>query len=138
MLQTRITEQYELEAPVVSAGMAFIAMPDLVSAGCNAGGMGVLGAPLMTPDRLQADIREIRAATHHPFGTDIIPRFATAEHIEVCAVEKVAVVVFFWDEPPREWLSRLRDAGCCIWVQVGGVEEGEAALRASTDALIAQ
>jgi enoyl-[acyl-carrier protein] reductase II len=72
------------------------------------------------------------------FGIDIIPRFATVEHIEICAAERVGVVVFFWDEPAREWLSCLRDAGCRIWVQVGSVEEGEAALRAGADALIAQ
>jgi enoyl-[acyl-carrier protein] reductase II len=92
----------------------------------------------MPPDRLRQAIREIRTATQHPFGIDFIPRFATAEHIDVCAAEKVAVVVFFWDEPSPEWLSRLRDAGCRIWVQVGSVEEGEAALRAGADALIAQ
>jgi NAD(P)H-dependent flavin oxidoreductase YrpB (nitropropane dioxygenase family) len=53
-------------------------------------------------------------------------------------MEKVSVAVFFWDEPAREWLSRLREAECRIWVQVGSVEEAEAALRAGADALIAQ
>jgi hypothetical protein len=32
MIRTRITAQYALEAPVISAGIAFIAMPDPVSA----------------------------------------------------------------------------------------------------------
>jgi len=138
MLKTRITEQYGLAAPVIAAGMAFIAMPNFVSAVSNAGGMGVLGTSLMSPDQLRAAIQEIRAATGSPFGIDIIPRFSTAGHIEVCATEKVSVAVFFWDEPAREWLLRLRETECRIWVQVGSVKEAEAALRAGADALIAQ
>src|SRR5262245_11260894 len=112
MIRTRITEQYALKAPVISAGMAFIAMPDLVSAVSRAGGMGVLGTSLMSADQLRTAIREIRAATRHPFAVDIIPRFATAERVDVCASEKVAVAVFFWDEPPRECCHAcaMRDA----------------------------
>jgi NAD(P)H-dependent flavin oxidoreductase YrpB (nitropropane dioxygenase family) len=40
---TKITEEYNLRVPFVSAGIAFIAMPVLVSAVSNAGGLGVLG-----------------------------------------------------------------------------------------------
>jgi len=57
MMKTRITEQYGLAAPVIAAGMAFIAMPNFVSAVSNAGGMGVLGTSLMSPDQLRAAIR---------------------------------------------------------------------------------
>src|SRR5262245_36404440 len=37
--------------------------------------------------------------------------------------KKVPVVVFFWDDPPDDWLSRLRAAGSHIWFQVGSVAE---------------
>ena len=48
-------------------------------------------------------------------GVNIIARFSGIEHIEVCVAEKVPVVTFFWDDPPDEWLSRLRAVGIHIW-----------------------
>jgi enoyl-[acyl-carrier protein] reductase II len=138
MLKTRITERYGLKVPFINAGMAFIATPPLVRAVCAAGGMGVLGAAAMPPDVLQASIREIKAANPASYGVNIIPRFAGSEHIEVCFAEKVPVVVFFWDFPPDEWLTRLRAAGSDIWFQVGSVGEAKAACRRGAQALIVQ
>jgi NAD(P)H-dependent flavin oxidoreductase YrpB (nitropropane dioxygenase family) len=52
--------------------------------------------------------------------------------------EKVPVVVFFWDDPPDEWLSRPRAADSHIWFQVGSVVEARAARRRDPQALIVQ
>jgi NAD(P)H-dependent flavin oxidoreductase YrpB (nitropropane dioxygenase family) len=72
------------------------------------------------------------------YGVNIIARFSGIEHIEVCVTERVPVVVFFWDDPPDEWLSRLRAAGSRIWFQVGSVDEAKAALRRGVRALVVQ
>ena len=114
MLKTRITKQYGLKVPFINAGMAFIATAPLARAVCNAGGMGMLGMAAMPPGVLQAAIRDIKAVEPACFGVDIIARFSGIEHIEVCVTEKVPVVVFFWDDAPDEWLSRLRAAGSHI------------------------
>jgi enoyl-[acyl-carrier protein] reductase II len=50
----------------------------------------------------------------------------------------VPVVVFFWDDPPADWLSRLRASGCHIWFQVGSTAEARAAHRCGAQALIVQ
>jgi enoyl-[acyl-carrier protein] reductase II len=138
MWKTRINERYGLKVPLINAGMAFIATAPLARAVCNAGGMGILGIAGMPPDVLQAAIRDIKAVDPACFGVDIIPRFSGIEHIEVCVAEKVPVVVFFWDDVPDDWLSRLRAAGSHIWFQVGSVDEAEAALRRGAQALVAQ
>ena len=138
MLRTRITEQYGLKVPFINAGMAFIAMAPLVRAVCKAGGMGMLGTPAMPPDVLQAAIRDIKAVDPACYGVDIIPRFSGIEHIEVCVTEKVPVIVFFWDDAPDEWLSRLRAAGSHIWFQVGSVDEAKAAVRRGGQGLVVQ
>jgi hypothetical protein len=129
MLKTRITERYGLKVPFINAGMAFIATAPLVRAVCKAGGMGMLGAAATPPDVLQAALRDIKAAGPACFGVDIIARFSVIEHIEVCVTEKAPVVAFFWDDPPDEWLWRLRAAGSHIWFQVGSVDEAKAALQ---------
>ena len=138
MLKTRITEQYGLRVPFINAGMAFIATAPLARAVCEAGGMGMLGAAAMPPDVLQEAIRGVKAINPARFGVDIIGRFSGIEHIEVCVAEKVPVVVFFWDDVPDEWLSRLRAAGSHIWFQVGSVDEAKAALRYGAQGLVVQ
>src|SRR6201987_31926 len=138
MLKTRITERYELKVPFINAGMAFIATAPLVVSVCSGGGMGMLGAAAMPPDVLQAAIRDIKAIDPVSYGVNIIARFSGIEHIEVCVTEKVPVVVFFWDDPPDEWLSRLRAAGSHIWFQVGSVDEAKAALRRGAQGLVVQ
>jgi enoyl-[acyl-carrier protein] reductase II len=138
MLRTKITEDYGLAHPFVSAGMAFVATVPLVRAVCAAGGMGVLGATAMPPDQMRTAVREVRNTGATAFGVNIIPRFNTVDHIEICVQERVPVVVFFWDEAPAEWTARLRAGGCRVWVQAGSVEEAVAAVNSGADALIVQ
>jgi enoyl-[acyl-carrier protein] reductase II len=138
VLKTRITEQYGLRVPLINAGMAFIATAPLAQAVCKAGGLGMLGISAMPPDVLQEAIRHIKAVDPACFGVDIIPRFSGVEHIEICVMEKVPIVVFFWDDVPDEWLSRLRAAGSHVWFQVGSVDEAKAALWRGAQALVVQ
>jgi NAD(P)H-dependent flavin oxidoreductase YrpB (nitropropane dioxygenase family) len=138
MLKTRITERYGLKVPFVNAGMAFIATAPLARAVCEAGGMGTLGIAAMPVDVLRAAIRDIKAVEPACFGVDIIARFSGIEHIEVCIAEKVPVVVFFWDDAPDEWLSRLREAGSHVWFQVGSIDEAKAAVRRGAQGLVVQ
>ena len=56
----------------------------------------------------------------------------------MCIAERVPVVVFFWDDPPDEWLSSLRAAGSHIWFQVGSADEARSALRRRVRALVVQ
>jgi enoyl-[acyl-carrier protein] reductase II len=137
-LKTRITEQYGLRVPFINAGMAFVATAPLVRAVCLAGGMGMLGSAAMPPDVLQAAIRDVKAVKPACYGISIIARFCGIEHIEVCIAEKVPVVVFFWDDPPQDWLSRLRAGGSHIWFQVGNVAEAKAARQRGAQALVVQ
>lgn len=138
MLKTKLTEAYQLTHPFISAGMAFVATVPLVRAVCAAGGMGILGATAMPPDQLRNAIRELRTTGATAFGLDIIPRFNTQDHIDICVEEKVPVVAFFWDAPPSDWIAHLRAAGCRVWIQVGSVDEATAAVNSGADALIVQ
>src|SRR6202021_3333923 len=99
------------------------------------GKLRVSRIPLCGP---QAALSEIKAAGPAGFGVNFIARFAGIEHIEVCVTEKAPVVVFFWDDAPDEWLSRLRAAGSHIWFQVGSVDEAKAAVGRGADARVVQ
>ena len=138
MLRTRLTEQYGLDVPFVCAGMGFVGMPPLVAAVSNAGGMGTLGASPLPPDALRAMIGAVRSMTSQPFGVNFITRFTEDAHIDVCLEERVPVVSFHWDDPPEAFITRLRDGGVKVWMQVGSVRIARDVVRLGIDAVIAQ
>jgi NAD(P)H-dependent flavin oxidoreductase YrpB (nitropropane dioxygenase family) len=131
-------EEYGLRVPVVSAGMAFVARAPLAAAVSGAGALGTLGATGMPVELLEAEIGEIRSRTDAPFAVNLIGRFATDEHVAMCAQLSVPVVTFFWDPPAAGWLETLKAAGARIWIQVGSPQQAVDAVAAGADAVIAQ
>ncbi len=71
-LHTRICELFEIEYPIVLAGMGGASTPELAAAVSNAGGLGVLGAAACGPNRLREWIRRTRQLTTRPFGVDTL------------------------------------------------------------------
>jgi nitronate monooxygenase len=64
--------------------------PELVAAVSNAGGLGILGAPYLSPEQLRAAIAGIRALTGRPFGVNLFagghPRSAAADPAPMLAL----------------------------------------------------
>lgn len=57
--------------PIVQSGMGGVAGPELAAAVSNAGGLGVMAALRLTPDRVRAGIADMRSRTGRPFGVNI-------------------------------------------------------------------
>ncbi len=112
MLKTKLTEDYGLDFPFVSAGMGFVALPALVAAVSNVGGLGLLGVSPAPAAGMQAMIQATRSMTSRLFGVDLIIAdtafgpSTTDEHIEVCINEGIKVVVFFWNFPSKQWIDK--------------------------------
>ncbi|WP_437807268.1 NAD(P)H-dependent flavin oxidoreductase [Sorangium sp. So ce1078] len=143
-LATRLTVDYGVRFPLVSAGMAFVSLPPLVAAVSNAGGIGVLGAATEPPAVVEARIRATKALTPGLFGVDFIVAtgpmgaFVTQDHIDVCIAEAVRLVIFHWNAPDAGWVDALHAAGAKVWVQVGSVAAARAAVAVGADGIIAQ
>src|SRR5579885_2377227 len=61
-----------VELPIVQAPMGGgPSTPELVAAVSNAGGLGSLGAPYLTPQQILDDIRRVRALTDRPFAVNL-------------------------------------------------------------------
>lgn len=133
-----------LKFPFVSAGMGFLALPELTAAVSNAGGLGLLGVAPHPPPSMRELISRTKALTRRPFGVDLIVETTAfgpstvAEHIDVCIEERIPVVVFFWNLPPAEWIDRLHDAGSKVWMTVKSVQHARESAAAGADVLIAQ
>lgn len=71
-LRTRITELFDIEAPIVMGGLTFFGRAELASAVSNGGGLGMLTALTAgSPDDLSAEIARCREMTDKPFGVNL-------------------------------------------------------------------
>ncbi len=143
-LSTRLTREYGVRFPFVSAGMGFVSYPPLVTAVSNAGGIGVLGNAIEPAPSTQQLIRMIAAGTTRLFGVDLLHDTTafgpatTDEHIDVCVGERVRLVIFHFNVPPRHWVDRLHAGGCRVWMQAASVEQAVEAAQVGVDAIVAQ
>jgi NAD(P)H-dependent flavin oxidoreductase YrpB (nitropropane dioxygenase family) len=71
-LRTSFCDLLDIEYPIVLAGMGGAASPELVAAVSNAGGLGILGAATLQPDKLAEWITRTRELTSAPFGVDTL------------------------------------------------------------------
>jgi len=72
MFRTAICDLFEIEYPILLAGMGSASTPELAAAVSNAGGLGVIGCAGAGPKQLREWIQCTRALTDKPFGVDTL------------------------------------------------------------------
>jgi nitronate monooxygenase len=71
-MSNAFAQRLQIDVPILLAPMAGeAAKAPLVAAVSNAGGLGVLGAGYLSPEKLLATIAEIRSLTSRPFGVNL-------------------------------------------------------------------
>jgi nitronate monooxygenase len=70
-LRTPLCGLLGIEYPILQAGMAGAAGPELVAAVSNAGALGILPGLNLPPDQLRVQIQKIRTLTDKPFGVNL-------------------------------------------------------------------
>ncbi|CAB3711557.1 hypothetical protein LMG24076_04026 [Trinickia soli] len=137
-----LTRLCGVKYPILLAGMAAISGPRLVAAVSNAGGMGTLGGLRLPPAMLRQWIRETRELTDQPFGVNLVPSFGGPDvfeaQVQVVLREKVHALSLFYAEDYPDVITRAKDAGMVVMVQVGSVALARLALERGADIVIAQ
>lgn len=100
MIKTKMTEMFGIKHPIMLAGMNWITEPNLVSAVCNAGGLGILAIARCNPKETKDNIRQIKDSTDKPFGINqILVGPAAKENIAVAIEEKVPIINYSLGKP---------------------------------------
>jgi nitronate monooxygenase len=72
VIQTKITEMFGVETPIVMGGMTGVGYGDLVAAVANAGALGFITAHMFqSAEELEAEIEKTRSLTDKPFGVNL-------------------------------------------------------------------
>jgi nitronate monooxygenase len=70
--RTSLCDLLGIEYPIVQAGMGGVAGPQLAAAVSAAGGLGIVGSTMTSPEDVRKAIREVRALTDRPFGVNLL------------------------------------------------------------------
>lgn len=115
-MQTRITELFNIQHPIIQGGMHYVGYAELASAVSNAGGLGIITALTQpTPADLAKEIARCHDMTDKPFGVNLtfLPAFTAPpypEYIDAIIAGGVRIVETA-GRNPQEHLPRLQAAG---------------------------
>jgi len=135
---TRISSLFNIQYPIVQAGMIWCSGWRLASAVSNAGGLGLIGAGSMSPEILEEHIKKCKAATQNSFGVNVPLLYLHAEdHLKMIIREGVKIV-FTSAGNPAKWTSFLKDQGITVVHVIANVKSALKCEEAGVDAIVAE
>lgn len=138
MKENRVCQLFNIEKPIIQAGMIWCSGWELASAVSEAGGLGLIGAGSMYPEVLRQHIRKCKAATTRPFGVNVPLLYPDIEqHMQVILDEGVKIV-FTSAGNPKTWTARLKEAGITVVHVVSNVKFALKCAEAGVDAVVAE
>ncbi|HQX72796.1 MAG TPA: nitronate monooxygenase [Chitinophagaceae bacterium] len=134
----RITQLFNIDFPIIQAGMIWASGWRLASAVSNAGGLGIIGAGSMYPEVLKEHIQKCKTATNRPFGVNLPLLYPDIDkHIQIIIEEEVKIV-FTSAGNPKTWTSLLKEKGITVVHVVSSSKFAKKAEDAGCDAVVAE
>jgi len=114
-MQTKITELFGIEHPIIQGGMHYVGFAELAAAVSNAGGLGIItGLTQRTPEALAAEISRCRGMTTKPFGVNLtfLPTVNAPDYPGYirAIIEGGVKVVETAGNNPQKWIAALHEA----------------------------
>ena len=138
MNKNKICELFNIEKPIIQAGMIWCSGWELASAVSNAGGLGLIGSGSMYPDILREHIKKCKQATNKPFGVNIPLLYPNIEeHIKII-IEEGVKIVFTSAGNPKIWTNHLKLHGIIVVHVVSALKFALKCVDAGVDAIVAE
>lgn len=137
-MPNKITQLFQIEYPIIQAGMIWNSGWRLASAVSNAGGLGLLGAGSMYPEVLREHIQKCNKATQKPFGVNVPMLYPNLEEIIQIIIEEGVKIVFTSAGNPKTYTQPLKDHGITVVHVVSSVKFALKSEEAGVDAVVAE
>ena len=138
VFSNQITELFQIEKPIIQAGMVWTSGWRLASAVSNAGGLGIIGSGSMYPEVLKDHIIKCKAATNKPFAVNIPLLYPDIDkHINTIIEQKVPIV-FSSAGNPKTFTSILKAEGIKVVHVVSSSKFAQKAEDGGCDAVVAE
>lgn len=137
-MKNRITDLFQIQYPIIQAGMIWCSGWELASAVSNAGGLGIIGAGSMYPAILKEQIQKCKQATTKPFAVNLPLLYPDIDqHIKTIIAEKVPIV-FTSAGNPKIWTPILQAEGIKVVHVVSSAKFAQKSEAAGVDAVVAE
>lgn len=137
-MSNRITTLFNIQYPVIQAGMIWCSGWKLASAVSNAGGLGIIGAGSMYPEVLRTHIRKCKNATLKPFAVNVPLLYPNVEEIMNIIVEEGVKIVFSSAGNPVSWTGFLKEKGITVVHVIANTKFALKAEACGVDAVVAE
>ncbi len=140
MLQTRFTQMFGVQHPIVQGGMQWVGRAQLVSAVANAGALGFITALTQpTPEELTKEIARCRDLTDKPFGVNltILPALKPPPYAEYrqAIIDSGVKIVETAGYNPQEHIAEFKKHGVKIIHKCTAVRHAIKAEKIGADAI---
>lgn len=136
--QNRITQLFNIQYPIIQAGMIWHSGWRLASAVSNCGGLGLIGAGSMYPDILRENIQKCKMATDKPFGVNVPMLYPNLEEIIQIILEEGVKIVFTSAGNPKTYTETLQKEGLTVAHVVSSTKFAVKCEEAGVDAVVAE
>ena len=134
----RIKDLFDIEFPIIQAGMVWCSGWKLASAVSNAGGLGLIGSGSMHPDTLEEHIVKCRRATAKPFGVNVPLLYPEIDKIMEIIVGNNVKIVFTSAGNPATWTPYLKEHGIKVAHVVSSKKFALKSQEAGVEAVVAE
>jgi enoyl-[acyl-carrier protein] reductase II len=137
MLRTPLCDLLGITYPIIQAAIGPWSSVELSAAVSNAGGLGSLGTALLSAEKLQSQIVQMRALTDRPFAVNHTARPFNEELFAITLKARPPIISFALGDP-GDLVARAHDAGILFIQQVHSARQAREAAMRGVDAIIAQ
>ncbi len=138
MMANKIVSLFNIQYPIIQAGMIWCSGWKLASAVSNAGGLGIIGSGSMYPEVLEEHLVKCKNATNKPFAVNLPMLYPNIDqHIELIIKHKVPIV-FTSAGNPKTYTALLKSHGITVVHVVSSLKFAKKAEEAGVDALVAE
>ncbi|MCO5260327.1 MAG: nitronate monooxygenase [Crocinitomicaceae bacterium] len=137
-MKNRISTLFNIDYPIIQAGMIWCSGWKLASAVSNAGGLGIIGSGSMYPEVLEEHIQKIKKATTKPYAVNLPMLYPNIDkHIETIIKYEVPIV-FTSAGNPKTWTPLLKEHGIKVVHVVSSLKFALKSQEAGVDAVVAE
>ena len=137
-MENRITSLFNIQYPLIQAGMIWCSGWRLAAAVSNKGGLGIIGSGSMYPEVLEEHIQKCKTATDKPFAVNLPMLYPDIDKHIANIIKYKVPIVFTSAGNPKTWTQHLKDHGIKVVHVVSSVKFAIKAAEAGVDAVVAE
>jgi enoyl-[acyl-carrier protein] reductase II len=134
----RISKLFNIQYPIIQAGMIWCSGWRLAAAVSNAGGLGIIGSGSMYPEILREHIQKFKQASDKPFAVNVPLLYPDIDKHIAILIEEGVKIVFTSAGNPNTWTKHLKSHGMTVVHVVANTKFARKCEEAGVDAIVAE